>query len=209
MARKKVVGQKLQRQLDDEKVGGPRTRHRGYEALTPAAALATLSSGDWQRSSWVAHDGLFLAVLHHDQRKFAALVQARSATTSESVEQIEDAIAEALVARAATLCRAVYALGATPVWIDGVSRLVAEDLSEHDPWLARIMRRTHLPSGVKYFKEAQARGLSRWHALGMITYLVETTTEDAAKLCSTTRDDVIAVIWDGWVDVDEHLLEEE
>lgn len=204
-----MVGQKLQRQLDDEKVGGPRTRHRGYEALTPAAALATLSSDSWQHSSWVAHDGVFLAVLHHDHPKFVALVQARAASTSLSPEQIEDTIAEALVIRAATLCRAVYALGATPVWIDGVSRLVADDLSEHDPWLARIMRRTHLPSGVKYFKEAQARGLSRWHALGMITYLVETTTEDAAKLCGTTRADVISVIWDGWVDVDEDPSEED
>jgi hypothetical protein len=200
VARKKVVGQKLQRQLDSEEVGAPRTRKRGYDVVDAPAAMTMIAGNAeaWADSAWVAHGGALHALLYLDPARFAACVSSRINVTGVGEVDVWNDVAEALVERAAALCRAVYARGGTPVFIDGVSRLVADDLGDHDSWLSRMMRRIHLPDGAKFFAEADTRGVDRWHAAAMLAYLVETTTDDIAKLCDMERADVLAVVWDGW-----------
>jgi hypothetical protein len=207
MPRKKVIGQRLQRQLDDESTAGPRTRARGRELASAQAALAELGDrATWKPSAWVARCDALHGLLYLDRDRYARAVGRRARETGASLEDVEAAVAGALCERAMQLCKLVYSRGGTPVFVESASRLVAEGLAEHDPWLSRLMRRARPPAGDAYLAEAHERGLGRWEATAMLAYLCETATDDLAAMCETERAAVMLVLWDGW-DEDAELAD--
>ncbi len=204
VVRKKVVGEKLTKHLASQDAAAPRRRNRGYDPVSPIEALAMLAERDWAQDAWIAHGGALHGLLYLDRARFDAAVARRveMATGGDVQDSPRDIVVEeiagGLVERAMVLSRAVYARGGTPVFIESVSRLVGTGLEEHDEWLARLIRRVHIVDGETYLREVRQRGLGEWEALAMAAYLCETTTDDLAAVCETTRGAVLSTLWDEW-----------
>jgi hypothetical protein len=199
---KKPPGYKLKRQLENDAGRAPRTRKRDYDPVSveQALALVAVEAPQWQETAWVAHGGALHSLLHLNRDRYDKVVASRSRIAGISVDAVWNDVAGALITRSIVVFRSVYARGGAPVFIDSTSRLVGDDLSHHDQWMGRLLRRLVIPSGSKFLKEAGKRGLPRWEASAMAAYALETAIDDLAGLCATTREALLMLTWDDWTD---------